>query len=107
MSPINNIKDRVTVLESDVKNNKEDISDIEDELDKMATKDDVEGIECDVKDIEDKMATKEDVNSLKELLLDRDNQYTKNMWRVIFGLLGIVGTISLTAFGIEKLPSIF
>lgn len=104
------IKDRVTVLEGDVKNNQKDISEIKKDMNKMATKEDVEGVECDVKEIEDKMdqmATKDDVKSLKKLLLQRDNQYTKNMWRVIFGLLGIVGTISLTAFGIEKIPTLF
>ena len=84
---ITEINGRVTRLESDVENNKTDILEIKDKMDLMATKDDVE--------------------NLKQVILSRDDTYTKNMWIVIYGLMGVVAAIALAAFGIEKLPTIF
>ena len=81
------IKDRIIRLESEMCTTKEEIKGIKKKLEQAATR--------------------SDVDELKQIILTRDNNYTKNMWRVIFGLMGVLAAISLAAFGLEKVPSVF
>jgi len=52
-------------------------------------------------------AKKEDVKDLKAYFEKRDQHYTEKMWKVIYGLIGALVIIALTAYGIEKIPSFF
>lgn len=81
------LNERVAKLETEVSNIKGDVVDMKDQL-------------CG-------MATKEDVMTLKEFFYSRDKEYTKNMWRVIFGLLGLMAAIVLASYGLKEIPAIF
>jgi hypothetical protein len=55
----------------------------------------------------DDMATKSEVLDIKDFFCKRDEQYTKNMWRVIFGLLILLAALVVTMFGIQNLPKLW
>lgn len=65
---------------------------------------------CKIEQIDEKvdtrMATKEDLKELQGFFEGREDKYTNNMWKVIFGLLIVMGGIILTIFGInvDQLP---
>lgn len=66
---------------------------------------------CKIEQIDEKvdtrMATKKDLKELQGFFESRENNYTKNMWKVIYGLLVAVITIVMSLVGIEKIPKIF
>lgn len=52
----------------------------------------------------------EQVSRIDEVLTffrARDDLFIKNMWRVTFGLLGLMATILLTLIGLKELPKLF
>lgn len=57
--------------------------------------------------VDTRMATKEDLKELQGFFEGRENNYTKNMWKVIYGLLLVIITIAMSLVGIEKIPKIF
>ncbi|SNY19462.1 hypothetical protein SAMN06265827_105126 [Orenia metallireducens] len=81
------LNDRVTRLESDMKNVQDDV--------------------CEIKEHLKETATKEDVINLKDYFEDRDRDFIKNMWKVIFGLIITIVTIAMSLVGIDKIPKIF
>lgn len=81
------IPDRVTRLETEMTEVRGDISEIKSQLDKAATK--------------------VDMAELKQFFEKRDSDFTRNMWRVVFGLLMLLAALVVTAFGVKELPGIF
>jgi hypothetical protein len=53
------------------------------------------------------MATKDDLLELKSFFYQRDKDYTKNMWKVIFGLLILLSLLVAAAFGIQNIPKLW
>ncbi len=82
-----NIPERVTRLEAQANTMQADIAEIKTELKQSATKDDVE--------------------DLKVYFTKRDEQYTANMWKVIYGLLILLGGLVVTMFAVKELPKLF
>jgi uncharacterized membrane protein (DUF106 family) len=67
-------------------------------------------VKGDIKEIKEKignMATQKDVEDLKHFFSERDKDYTKNMWKVIFGLLILFAALIVAAFGLKTLPNLF
>jgi hypothetical protein len=81
------IEERVTILETWRKGDRQDIDELQEEVKKMATK--------------------SDVADLKQFFETRDQQFTKNMWKVIFGLLILLAALVVSMFGIQNLPKLF
>ena len=89
-----NLPERVTRLEAESSAMKQDIAEIKVELKKSATK--------------------EDLEELKGFFEQRDQQYnsflqqyTDNMWKLIFGLLLLFGGLMVVMFGIKEIPKLF
>jgi hypothetical protein len=59
-----------------------------------------------IKNQMDDMARKEDIASLQEYFEKRDEHATKQMWRLIFALVAVVGIIALSTFGFTQIPGI-
>lgn len=61
-------------------------------------------LERDVKEIKAQLhetAKKSDVERLERTINDRDNSYTKNLWKLIFILIAVFTAITLTAVGLS------
>ncbi|WP_408954719.1 hypothetical protein [Natroniella sp. ANB-PHB2] len=84
---MNDLDNRLTKVETEVENMKEDVA---------ANTEKLQGT-----------ATKKDVEDLKRYFGERDSDFTKNMWKLIFGLLVLLGGLLVTMFGIENLPGLF
>lgn len=82
-----NIPDRVTRLEQQVEGMQRDITEIKEEV-KLS-------------------ATKSDLIVLRNWLEERDKQFTNNMWKVIYGLIILLGGLVVTMFAVKELPKIF
>ena len=82
-----NLPERVTRLEQQVEGMQQDITEIKDEV-KLS-------------------ATKSDLIVLRNWLEERDKQFTNNMWKVIYGLLILLGGLVVTMFAVKELPKIF
>ncbi len=70
----------------------------------------VDSIQKDVIEIKEEQkrsATKEDLLILRQWLEERDKQYTNNMWKVIYGLLILLGGLVVTMFAVKELPKLF
>jgi len=73
-----------------------------------------QALERDVKEIKQQLhetAKKTDVERLEKMLNERDAAQTKNMWRLIFVLIGVFTAITMAAVGLStagiKLSDIF
>jgi hypothetical protein len=73
-----------------------------------------QALERDVKEIKQQLhetAKKTDVERLEKMLNERDATQTKNMWRLIFVLIGVFTAITMAAVGLStagiKLSDIF
>jgi hypothetical protein len=71
-----------------------------------------QALERDVKEIKQQLhetAKKTDVERLEKMLNERDATQTKNMWKLIFILIGVFTLITLAAVGLKEsdLPSFF
>lgn len=71
-----------------------------------------QALERDVKEIKQQLhetAKKTDVERLEKMLNERDATQTKNMWKLIFILIGVFTLITLAAVGLKvsDLPSFF
>ena len=73
-----------------------------------------QALERDVKEIKQQLhetAKKTDVERLEKMLNERDATQTKNMWRLIFVLIGVFTAITMAAAGLStagiKLSDIF
>lgn len=73
-----------------------------------------QALERDVKEIKQQLhetAKKTDVERLEKMLNERDATQTKNMWRLIFVLIGVFTFITMAAVGLStagiKLSDIF
>ena len=71
-----------------------------------------QALERDVKEIKQQLhetAKKTDVERLEKMLNERDANYTKNLWKLIFILIGVFTLITLAAVGLKEsdLPSFF
>lgn len=71
-----------------------------------------QALERDVKEIKQQLhetAKKTDMERLEKMLNERDATQTKNMWKLIFILIGVFTLITLAAVGLKEsdLPSFF
>lgn len=63
-----------------------------------------QALERDVKEIKQQLhetAKKTDVERLEKMLNERDANYTKNLWKLIFILIGVFTAITLAAVGLS------
>ncbi len=81
------ISERTTALETDMKTVKDEVALLKQQIGQMATKDDLAG--------------------LKVFFQQRDESYTKNMWKLIFSLIGVMVVLLGAAFGIPELGKMF
>ncbi len=61
-------------------------------------------LERDIKEIKSQLnetAKKSDVERLEKTLEQRDANYTRNLWKLIFILIGVFTAITLTAVGLS------
>ncbi len=61
-------------------------------------------VERDIKEIKSQLnetAKKSDVERLEKTLEQRDANYTKNLWKLIFILIGVFTAITLAAVGLS------
>ena len=68
-------------------------------------------VERDIKEIKAQLnetAKKSDVERLERTLNERDANYTKNLWKLIFILIGVFTAITLAAvgLGVTDLPAL-
>lgn len=66
----------------------------------------LERVELDVTEIRTQLgtvATKSDVAGLQAALEQRDDRYTSNLWRLVFGLTGLVAILA----GVTQLAKVF
>ncbi len=68
-------------------------------------------VERDIKEIKSQLnetAKKSDVERLEHTLEQRDANYTKNLWKLIFILIGVFTAITLAAvgLGVTDLPAL-
>ena len=68
-------------------------------------------VERDIKEIKAQLnetAKKSDVERLERTLNERDANYTKNLWKLIFILIGVFTAITLAAvgLGVTDLPTL-
>lgn len=89
-----NIPDRVTRLEQQVEGMQRDIAEIKVEVKQSATK--------------------SDLVDLKAFFEERDRQYKDweakqidNIWKVVYGLIILLGGLVVTTFAVKELPKIF
>jgi hypothetical protein len=47
------------------------------------------------------------IDDMLAFFRDRDETYTKNMWKAIFGLLGLMALVLMTLIGIKEIPKFF
>lgn len=52
-------------------------------------------------------AKKEDMAELRDFLEERDGLYTRNLWKLVFALVGVVGLIALAFVGVKEIPGLF
>lgn len=81
------LENRVAILETQMKEVRDDIKEIKTQV--------KEG------------ATKGDLVELKGFFDDRDQTYTKNMWKVIYGLLVVLVALLTAAWGLKEIPKLF
>ena len=81
------LDNRVTRLETQMAEVREDIADIKTQIQASATK--------------------ADLAELKAYFERRDQTYTTNMWKVIFGLLAVLVALVALSFGLKEIPKLF
>jgi archaellum component FlaC len=77
------MENRVTKLETRMEQVEKDISDIKDHLEEVAKK--------------------ADIDTLRSEIERRDKNYTNNLWKLVFGLTGLVALLA----GVTQLAKIF
>lgn len=56
---------------------------------------------AEIKEQVGKAATKQDLDNLQAFFLERDQSFNRNVWRLLYGLVGVVVLIALAAVGIS------
>lgn len=65
----------------------------------------VDGLQQDISEIKTDMTSQ--INSLKTFFTERDQTFTKNLWKLVFGLVVVMVAIVMTFLGIKTLPKLF
>lgn len=74
------MESRVTKLETEMVDVKADLSEIKAQIGQAATK--------------------KDLGELRSFFVERDQSYTKNLWKLVFGLVALVALIAAGAVGL-------
>lgn|GEM_PF-6911769 len=78
---------RIAALEAQVANIKEQISDINKRLDATATR--------------------EDISALRTDMRQYTSSITNNLWKLVFALIVLLGSVVVAALGSEAVPALF
>ena len=88
------LENRVTVLEAQMNEVREDIGEIKEQLKESATK--------------------EDLADLKGFFKERDETFQKredrtmdNVWKIVFALVALFGALITISFGLREIPKLF
>lgn len=84
---MNEHSSRIAALETQVENIKEQIHGINKRLDATATRDDIDALRNDMRQY--------------------TSSITNNLWKVVYALIVLSGTVVVAALGLESIPTLF
>jgi len=77
-------------------------ADLESRVTKLETE--MAGVKADLSEIKAQIgqaATKKDLSELRSFFVERDQSYTRNLWKLVFGLVLLIALIASAAVGIS------
>jgi len=88
------LENRVTVLEAQMNEVREDIGEIKDQLKESATKEDLDDLKAFFKERD-------------ETFQRREDHIMDNVWKIVFALVALFGALITISFGLREIPKLF